>query len=468
MEEGRPTRRDPEPPPADLQLQFEQVSLALEQLRQTQDRLHDMETRLAEMTADCAGILDRWAKNDERHAAAVVELHGRLSEWNDLERKLLSESATRVHQFERSLAHEWNAIRQTHEEPIHRIDAQAARITEACVTAVDAALKKFDAAEARFAALEQQVSREMSELSREVREALAEMRHAPQIGPARPWSLDNVVRLHNELRAEAHDTGDVLVADGPHGSIPASLAAAPAHVVAPSPAEAPAPPARVLDAEAPAAPAPARSSLRSACLIAAVVIVLLGAYALYLRSSVAEGLRAAAARAEAAERGVQQTRDAAAQQLAAVERAATARIASAQEAATAAQVTTRILAAPDQIRFDLAGGAPGRRAAAQVLWSRAEGVAIHGSGLQAAPAGQAYQLWLLTPTTATSAGVFTPDAAGRVASTFGPPAALPRPVVAARVTLEPADGSAAPAGRTALAAPDGARAAPARTAQSGT
>jgi hypothetical protein len=468
MEEARPPRRDPEPAPASLQLQFEQVSLALEQLRQTQDRLQEMETRLAGMTTDCAGILDRWAKNDERHAAAVVELHGRLSEWNDLERRLLAESATRVHQFERSLAHEWTAIRQTHEEPIHRLDAQAARIAEACVTAVDAALKKFDAAEARFAALEERVSHEMSELSREVREALAEMRHAPQIGPARPWSLDNVVRLHNELRAEAHDTGEVLVADGPHGSIPHVVSVAPAHVLTPARAEAPAAPARVRDTDVPVAPQGGRSWLRSAWVIVAIAVGLLSAYALYLRSSVAEGVRVAAARAEAAERGVQQTRDAAAQQIAEVERAATARIASAQEAATAAQVTTRILAAPDLIRFDLAGGVPGRRAAAQVLWSRSEGVAIHGAGLQAAPAGQAYQLWLLTPATATSAGVFTPDATGRVASTFEPPASLPRPIVAARVTVEPAAGSSAPAGRTALAVPAGPGAAPARTYQSGT
>jgi hypothetical protein len=450
MEEGRLPRRDrSEQPPADLQLQFEQVSLALQQLRQTHDRLHDMEERLAGMTTECAGILDRWAKNDERHAAAVVELHGRLSEWNDLERKLLTESATRVHQFERSLQHEWNAIRQTHEEPIHRLDAQAARITEACVAAVDSALRKFDAAEARLAALEQQLTREMSDLSRDVRDALAEMRHPPQIGPARPWSLDNVVRLHNELRAEAHDTGDVLVADGPSSVLPAALGLAPARMVTPGPAPAPSPHQTIADASA---ATDGRSWLRTAWPIAAAVIVLLGAYAVYLRSSVADGLREAAARADAADRGIRQSREAAEQQIAAVERAATARIAAAQQAAEAAQVMTRILAAPDLLRFDLAGGTTGR-GAGQVLWSRAAGVAIQGSGLQPAPAGQAYQLWLLTPTTATSAGVFTPDEAGRLAAAFDPPPALPRPIVAARVTLEPASGSPVPTGRTALAVP---------------
>ncbi len=91
------------PRASDLQIQVEQVNLALRQLRQTQESLNGLETRLGEMTRDCAGILDRWAKNDERHATAVVELHSRLSEWNDIERRLLNESTTRIHQFERSL-----------------------------------------------------------------------------------------------------------------------------------------------------------------------------------------------------------------------------------------------------------------------------------------------------------------------------------------------------------------------------
>src|SRR4029079_1893966 len=103
-----------------------------------------METRLAGMTAECAEILDRWAKNDEKHATAVAELHGRLSEWNDIERRLLNESTSRIHQFERGLQHEWQAIRQSHEEPMRQIDVQTTRITETCLTAVDQALKGFD------------------------------------------------------------------------------------------------------------------------------------------------------------------------------------------------------------------------------------------------------------------------------------------------------------------------------------
>jgi hypothetical protein len=177
------------------------------------------------MTTECADILDRWARNDERHSAAVIELHGRLSEWNDLERKLLNESATRIHQFERSLQHEWHALKQKHEEPIQRLNDQAGRITETCLTAIDSALKGFDKAEARLVNIEQQLYREMGDLSREVREAVAELRQTAQRGPKRPWALDNVVRLHNELRAEADDTGDVLLADSAAAGVPDAVVA---------------------------------------------------------------------------------------------------------------------------------------------------------------------------------------------------------------------------------------------------
>ena len=140
----------------------------------------------------------------------MAELHGRLSEWNDIERRLLNESTSRIHQFERNLQHEWQAIRQSHEEPMRQIDVQTTRITETCLTAVDQALKGFDRAEARLTAIEQELYREIGVLTREVRDALAELRlSSPQLGPGarQPWSLDNVVRLHNELRAEGEAAG---------------------------------------------------------------------------------------------------------------------------------------------------------------------------------------------------------------------------------------------------------------------
>jgi hypothetical protein len=193
MEEVRPSDRELsiEQRESDLKIQLEQVHVALQHLRQMQESMHGLEIRLGDMTRDCATILDRWAKNDEKHAAAVVELHSRLGEWNDIERRLLNESTTRIHQFERSLQHEWTALKQSHEEPIRQLDAQTTRITEACLAAVDQALRGFERAEARLTTLEQDLHRGMSGLSREVRDALSELRQShltlPLVGCRGRW-----------------------------------------------------------------------------------------------------------------------------------------------------------------------------------------------------------------------------------------------------------------------------------------
>ncbi len=428
------------PRASDLQIQVEQVNLALRQLRQTQESLNGLETRLNEMTRECAGILDRWAQNDERHATAVVELHSRLGEWNDIERRLLNESTSRIHQFERSLQHEWQAIRQSHEEPLRQIEAQTTRVTEACLTAVDQALRGFDRAETRLGTLEQDLQREMGTLSREVREAVAELRQgAPQLGPRQPWSLDNVVRLHNELRTEGPSPG------AGRGGLALAQAVDTEAVMASSQAPEPASTASLAAVES-------TSLLRSrrAWLIAATLIAV-GAYGLYVQNQVRVGLREAAARAEAAERGAQETRSQAARTIAQAQQTADARLKEAHEAARSAQMMAMIAAAGDLRRFELdaADGA----GLAQVLWSRTQGLALTATGVPAPPAGQTYQLWLLTANKATSAGLVPVDESGRASFVVASPANLPRPVVRAAITREPAGGSEVPTGPVAFSTP---------------
>lgn len=426
------------PRASDLQIQVEQVNLALRQLKHTQESMSGLESRLGEMTRECAGILDRWAQNDERHATAVVELHSRLSEWNDIERRLLNESTTRIHQFERSLTHEWQAIRQSHEEPLRQIEAQTTRVTEACLTAVDQALKGFDRAEARLGTLEQDLQREMGTLMREVREAVAELRlGAPPLGARQPWSLDNVVRLHNELRDGS----------GPSGGGRAALALAEvvdSDTVSATSATREAAQTSFLAAEEPA------GTVRTGrwWLVAATVVVLVSAFGLYLQDQLRTGLREAAARAEAAERGAEDTRARAAREIAEAQRRADQRLREAQQAAKSAQMMAMIASASDLRRFDLVAG--DGAGSAQVLWSRSQGVALTASGIPAPPAGQAYQVWLLTPTQATSVGLMPVDDAGRATFVVDSPASLPRPVVRAAITREPAGGSEAPTGPAAL------------------
>jgi hypothetical protein len=464
MEEVRPSGRELslDRRESDLKLQLEQVHVALQQLRQTQESMHGLETRLTDMTRDCAEILDRWAKNDEKHAAAVVELHSRLSEWNDIERRLLNESTTRIHQFERSLQHEWAALKQSHEEPIRQLDAQTTRITEACLSAVDKALRGFERAEARLATLEQDLHRDMSALSREVRDALAELRQkAPELGSRQPWSLDNVVRIHNELRSELEGAGTGAPALAVAGGIGHVTATVPArgtlaladpltleriravepHAGQPS----------LIDADSASTTVGAAGWRRPAMLLG-LLVVGVGAFALYGQAQMRSSLQTATSRAEAAERGASETRQHAERQLEAVRKASDVQVQAAQQTARSAQALATLLAAPDLHRFDLSDS--DSRVAAQVLWSRSQGVAFSASRLPAAPAGKGYQLWLLTPARSAGVGVITPDTNGRASAFFDPIANLPRPIVRAVLTLEESANVTQPTGTPVLASPE--------------
>jgi hypothetical protein len=448
---------------SELDLRLEQITVALQQMRNTNQSLHELEERLTGMTADCAGILEKWAKNDERHAAAVLELHSRLSEWNDIERRLLHESTTRIHQFERSVQHEWGALKDRYEAPLEGLEAQAARVTQTCLAAVEEALGGIKRAEGRFGILEEQFRREMSGFTHEVRQAIADLRRDTALpGPREPWSLENVVRLHNELRSDdsAPSAAPMLATAGLAPAGP--LATAPARTVAALEA--------ALDAQAlvpaasdvpgrfhmatPEPEVPARPAWRHPLVIAAAIaLAALAIYGTYLHSQLQAGLLAATERADAAERGVAESRQAATRQISSARRAADERVASATEVAREAQMLATILAAADLQRFDLVYATNGRRAA-QVLWSRSQGVSFSAARLAGPPRGRSYQLWLVTPETATSVGTLQVGTDGRTVATFAPPDQLPRPIIGASVTIEPGAGdSRQPKGSVYLRVP---------------
>jgi hypothetical protein len=182
---------------------------------------------------------------------------------------------------------------------------------------------------------------------------------------------------------------------------------------------------------------------------AAVVALLLGGFGVYLQWQVQAGLRDAAARAEAAERGATEIRAQARQQLDALQKVADQRLDAAQETARSAQALANIAAASDLRRFDLFSR--DRTVAAQALVSPVQGVAFSAQGLPAPPEGKAYQLWLIGPDRATSVGVI--PAGGRASLTFPTPSPLPRPLVRASITLEPAGGSASPSTAAYLISP---------------
>jgi hypothetical protein len=288
--------------------------------------------------------------------------------------------------------------------------------------------------------LEQDLQREMGTLSREVREAVAELRQGPpQLGARQPWSLDNVVRLHNELRADG-------ASSSPGGRSTLALAeAVDVEAMPHTGRERPHDAREQQVVEVPAASAP--SGARWFQWVAGSILAAVVVFAIYVQAQVRTGLQDATARAAAAERGAEDARQRAARDIAAAQQAADTRLLEARQAARAAQMLALIASSADLLRFDLKG----QQGQAQVLWSRSQGVAVNATGLGAPPPDKTYQLWLITPGQATSAGILQVDATGRASAVFDSPAELPRPVRGAAVTMEPSGGSPAPTGSPVLA-----------------
>jgi len=114
-----------------------------------------------------------------------------------------------------------------------------------------------------------------------------------------------------------------------------------------------------------------------------------------------------------------------------------------------AQSTTAVLAAPDLARIDLQGQAVAPGARARALWSRSRGLVFTAANLPPAPAGKAYQVWVVTAQAPVSAGLLTTDPAGGGSQYYMTPADIAPPVAVA-VTLEPSGGVPAPTGEKYL------------------
>jgi anti-sigma-K factor RskA len=114
-----------------------------------------------------------------------------------------------------------------------------------------------------------------------------------------------------------------------------------------------------------------------------------------------------------------------------------------------AQATTAVLAAPDLARIDLQGQQVAPDARARALWSRSRGLVFTAANLPPAPAGKAYQVWVVTAQAPISAGLLAPDPSGAGTQFYMTPADIAPPVAVA-VTLEPAGGVAAPTGERFL------------------
>jgi DNA repair exonuclease SbcCD ATPase subunit len=437
----------------ELQSQIDRLSMSLHLWREGQDQLKPMEQRLSQLTAQCADIVERWSVTGERHAQVVSEIEQRLGDWNAAESRVAQDASARIQDLQRVIEHEWSALREIHEEPARQLREQADSLTEVCVAAATSALTGFERTEARLAGLETDLHRQLGELSDQMRAAVAELRSSsggqpPALPAQQPsWPLDGVVRLHNQLRrsSDANHAPERSLSAEPRLALPAAASELSERMQTLE--------RDLTDGQTAIRQAAQRSNRASRLWQGAIVLLVLaiGGAAGVLVYRLQRQVGAAEARVTAAENRAQAAAQAADQQIAATRDDAARQIAEARETALRAQTISDVLAAPDLVRYNLAGGDGTTLFRAQVLWSRSRGLVFSGSRLPSLPPDSTYQIWLMTSADPISVGLFVPDAAGRFTLATDTPPVAPRPVVGVSVTIEAAGGRDRPTGPTLLA-----------------
>jgi hypothetical protein len=439
---------------ADLEAQLDRLNSTLQQWGQHGEAPHAVEAHLAHLSERCADIVRQWAATSERHAHAVTELETKLNDWNDVAARLQRDAAWRFQDLERLIEHEWASLRRLHEEPVRQLRDQAESLAEICVSTAGSTQTGIERSEARLATLERDLHRRMDDLSRDVHAVLDELRQQNGTSlrsPASSWALDEVTRLHHEIRdgaTAAKTTSSLVVRTAPSTELPSDIRdAMPTELPADEP-----PLATDSVSHEPAAVEaqtdnpPERKSYAAAAALA-LVIVVGGSLSLLFYNRA----RLAADQATAARQHADAIATAANERIDAARRDAAAQIELARGAAARAQITSDVLAAPDLVRFNLVGTEAASRASAQALFSRSRGMVFSASRLLAPGTGNVYQIWLLTPTDPVTAGTITPDDSGRATLATDHLPDVPRPIIGVRVTLEPAPGRATPSEQTVLA-----------------
>src|SRR5215510_7089130 len=345
----------------------------------------------------------------------------------------------RIRSIEETLDREAQALRQMHEEPLKRLQAQAASLQELCLAA-STSVSGLGEAEARLVELQANVSLLLNELSRTLQTLITELQvrgvtAIPAQSQPTPtsWPLERVVHLHDELRRIGNGAAVPVLAPGRRVQSGARTFT--------TVAEEPEPTRRTDDWLG----LLRRKDVAGGLIAVAALLLVFGGVRWI------EGrLNDATARLSSAEQQVTITTQLANQEVAAARQNADRQIAEARQVAQRAETVGSILTAPDLIRFNLASTSEDG-SSAQLLLSRTRGLVLSGNRLPAAPPETTYQLWLVTSTQSVGAGVFVPDATGRATLVVDAPPKVIGPVVGAAVTVEPQGGRVVPSGRTLLA-----------------
>ena len=430
-----------DPGDPDLQGQIDGLRIALRDWRRTREYSQPTQERLEQITLQCARLVEAWQQMERRRTSSVARIDERRDP-GAVESRLQRATGERIHALERAIEQEWEALPKGTDDPARQLTEQAASLAESCVAAANLALRGFANAESRVATLERDIQSGMAQLSRDLQSILAELRSArppglPGSNPAFP--LEGVMRIHQELRESDAPAQKALEATPPDAPPKDAESTTTTALVA-----------RVESLEravehAGEAPAVSRGGWLPWYAIVGLIAALAGValFGLWMQRRVDARLNEAALRVSAAE----QQRDAT---VAATREEASRQVADARQSAAQAQIVGNVLAAPDLVRYWLAGAGSTSRAYAQVLFSRSRGVVFSALRLDPAPAGRTYQLWLLTRGGPVSAGVLTPDADGSVTLATDVPVTAPGRLTGAVVTLEAAGGGTEPSGDTVL------------------
>jgi len=425
---------------ADLEANLNRLNTTLQQWGKSGEPPHPVEQHLAHLAERCADILKQWSTTSERHAHAVTELETKLNDWNDVAARLQRDASWRFQDLERLIEHEWASLRRLHEEPVRQLRDQAESLAEICVSTAGSTQTGIERAEARLATLEKDLHRRMDDLSRDVHAVLAELRQqnaSALRSPASSWALDEVTRLHHEIR-DSEGAGKNLTSALALRT--ASGATQSADEVRRGKSDEPAPTVELDPADV-----SERKWLAPVAGVALAVAIAGGVSALFYNRAKIASDQAAAARLR-----TEIIANDANQRIESARRDAATQIELARNAASRAQITSDVLAAPDLVRINLIGGEGAARGSAQLLFSRSRGMVFSGSRLLSPGAGNVYQVWIWTTTDPVNAGTFAPDEAGRATLATDHPPDVPRPIVGARVTLEPAPGRDTPSDQTVL------------------
>ena len=418
--------------------------------RKAEASVPPVEQRLASMAEQYAEHLKRWAATVERHTNAVAQLETYATEWRDTNTQMRQETAERLHDLESTIEREWQTLKRMQEEPIRELREQAESLTQVSVAMSRASQQGLERTEARFASFEREVHLRLNELTIELQSALSEIRSrldrpATPRDAASQWSLDDVTRLHGQLR------------DGTRvGESPNTIERAPSE------------PSRQLLAARPDGGdswRPLREKVAGQTTVgdlsagiplkwAAAVVLLAVAVtsAAFFGWRMQSQIKAADERLRVSDLKVQAVMQDNARQAEELRDAARKEAETAREMANRAQRVAEVLAATDLIRFSLSGA---EGASGQALFSRSRGLVVSGSRLR--PPSGVLQGWLLTRTEAVKMGALGTQPDGTV-SLVEPVPAIPRAVVGFMVTDESAANVDAPSGPTVLSSVRPARA----------